>query len=68
MRLANQSAVLFEWTNQRAGYGSRDNIGREGIFWVLDPSFGGEPARSAATGNDVSGNDVSGGNDDRDRK
>ena len=24
--VANQSAVFFEWTNQRAGLGSRDQI------------------------------------------
>ena len=34
MRLANQSAVFLEWTNQRAGYGSRDDFGREGILEV----------------------------------
>ena len=36
MRLANQSAVFFEWTNQRAGYGSRDKFGRVGISGSWD--------------------------------
>ena len=36
MRLANQRAVFLEWTNQRAGYGSRDDFGRVGILEVWD--------------------------------
>ena len=36
MRLANQRAVFLEWTNQRAGYGPRDKVGREGISGSWD--------------------------------
>ena len=32
--LANQSAVFEIWTNQKAVFGSRDRLGREGIFEV----------------------------------
>ena len=65
--VANQSAVFFEWTNQRAVFGSRDRLGREGIFVGLVPSLGLSLRTVSVTGNDVSGNDVS-GNDDRPRE
>ena len=34
--LANQSTVFEIWTNQRAGYGSRDRLDRVGILEVWD--------------------------------
>ena len=60
--LANQSAAFQKWTNQKAVFGSRDRLGRESIFWVLEPSLSGSSMRGR------NGNDVIGGNDDRDRK
>ena len=36
MRATNQSAVFEISTNQKAGCGSRDKFGREGIFEVWD--------------------------------
>ena len=65
MRLTNQSAVFQIWTNQRAGFGSRDNFGREAILGAWDRVKTESHAAHLATR--LSGNDVRGGNDDRPR-
>ena len=54
--LANQSAVFKISTNQRAGYGSRDNFGREAIFGSWDRVW--VESRAANLATRLSGNDV----------
>ena len=61
--VANQSAVFQIWTNQKAVFGSRDRLDRDGIFGDWDRVWVESRAVHLATrlsGNDVSGNDVSG--------
>ena len=54
--VANQRAVFQIWTNQRAVFGSRDRLDREGIFGYWDRVLGRACAVSGC-GNDVTGND-----------
>ena len=54
--LANQSAVFQISTNQRAGYGSRDNFGREAIFGSWDRVW--VKSRTANLATRLSGNDI----------
>ena len=56
MQLANQSAVFFEWTDQRAGYSPCDFFGREGIFGSWDRVW--VESRAANLAMRLSGNDV----------
>ena len=48
LRLTNQRAVLFEWTNQKAIFGPRDFFARDRFFGGLDPSFLGSSMRGQA--------------------